>query len=77
MLSDYCKKAADQYVIKVGDVVKLIAHLDNKLNYILDCRNRQLYLPLGMKLTEIHLTGTKNILILALKKNNAANGFDF
>ena len=68
MLSEYFKKAADEYVIKVSDVVKLIPHLGNKLNYILDCRNRQLYLPLGMKLTEIHLTGTKNILILTLKK---------
>ena len=54
MLSDYCKKAADEYVIKVSDVMKLIPHLGNKLNYILDCRNRQLYLSLGMKLTEIH-----------------------
>ena len=54
MLSDYCKKAADEYVIKVSDVMKLIPHLGNKLNYILDCRNRQLYFSLGMKLTEIH-----------------------
>ena len=68
MLSDYCKKAADEYVIKVSDVVKIIPHLGNKLNYILDCRNCQLYLSLGMKLSEIRLTGTKNILILTLKK---------
>ena len=79
MLSDCCKKAViKEYVIKVSDVVKLIPHLGNKLNYILDCRYRQLYLPLGMKVTEMHLTETKNILILTLKKTkNAANGFDF
>ena len=54
MLSDYCKKIADEYEIKVGDVKKLIPNLGNKTNYVLHYRNLQLYLPLGMKLTKIH-----------------------
>ena len=54
MLSDYCKKIADEYEIKVGDVEKLIPNLGNKSNYVLHYRNLQLYLSLGMKLTKIH-----------------------
>ena len=54
MLSDYCKKIADEYEIKVGDVKKLIPNLGNKTNYVLHYRNLQLYLSLGMKLTKIH-----------------------
>ena len=54
MLSDYCKKIADEYEIKVGDVKKLIPNLVNKTNYVLHYRNLQLYLSLGMKLTKIH-----------------------
>ena len=52
MLSDYCKKIADEYEIKVGDVKKLIPNLGNKTNYVLHYRNLQLYLSLGMKLTK-------------------------
>ena len=54
MLSDYCKKIADEYEIKVGDVKKLIPNLGNKTNYVVHYRNLQLYLSLGMKLTKIH-----------------------
>ena len=54
MLSKYCKKIADEYEIKVGDVKKLISNLGNKTNYVLHYRNLQLYLSLGMKLTKIH-----------------------
>ena len=54
MLSDYCKKIADKYEIKVGDVKKLIPNLGNKTNYVLHYRNLQFYLNLGMKLTKIH-----------------------
>ena len=54
MLSDYCKKIADEYEIKVGDVKKLIPHLGKKTNYLLYYKNLQLYLSLGMKLTKIH-----------------------
>ena len=54
MLSDYYKKIADEYGIKVGDVEKLVPNLDNETNYVLHYRNLQLYLSLGMKLTKIH-----------------------
>ena len=54
MLSKYCKKIADKYGIKVGDVKKLIANLGNKTNYVVHYRNLQLCLSLGMKLTKIH-----------------------
>ena len=54
MLSNCCKKNADKYEIKVGDVKKLIPNLDSKTNYVIHYRNLQLYLSLGMKLTKIH-----------------------
>ena len=54
MLSKYCKKIADKYKIKVGDVKKIIPNLGNKTNYVVYYRNLQLYLSLGMKLTKIH-----------------------
>ena len=34
MLSDYCKKIANEYRIKDGDVIKLIPNLGNKTNYV-------------------------------------------
>ena len=54
MLSKYCKKIADKYEIKVGDVKTLIQNLGNKTKYVLHFKNLQLYLSLGMKLTKIH-----------------------
>ena len=54
MLSNYCKKIADKYEIKVGDVKQLIPNLGDKTNYVVHYRNLQLYFPLGMKLTKIH-----------------------
>ena len=54
MLSKYCKKIADKYKIKVGDVKKLIPNLGSKTNYVVHFRNLQLYLSLGIKLTKIH-----------------------
>ena len=54
MLLGYCKKIADKYQIKVGDVKKLIPNLGNKIKYVLHYRNLQLYLSLGMRLTKIH-----------------------
>ena len=54
MLSDYCKKIADEYEIKVGDVKELIPNLGSKINYVLHHRNLELYLSLGMKLTKTH-----------------------
>ena len=53
-LLKYCKKIANKYEIKVGDVKKLIPNLDNKTNYVAHYRNLQLYLSSGMKLTKIH-----------------------
>ena len=54
MLSKYCKKNADKYDIKIGDVKKLIPNLRNKTKYVLHYKNLQLYLFLGMKLVKIH-----------------------
>ena len=54
MLSHYCKKVANEYGIKVGDVMKLIPNFGDKTNYVLHYRNLQLYLSLGMKLIKIH-----------------------
>ena len=48
------KKITDKYNIKVGDVKKLIPNLGNETNYVVHCRNHQLYLTLGIKLTKIH-----------------------
>ena len=84
MLSDYCKKIADEYEIKVGDVKKLIPNLGNKTNYVLHYRNLQLYLSLGMKLTKIHRVlrfkqsdwMKKYIDFNTKKRTNAANSFE-
>ena len=54
MQSDYCKKSADKYEIKFGDVKKSIPNLGNKTNYVLHYRNLQLCLSLGVRLTKIH-----------------------
>ena len=54
MLSKHCKEVADKYEIKVGDVKKLIPNIGNKTKYVLNYRNLQLNLSLGMKLTKIH-----------------------
>ena len=54
MLSKYCKKIANKYQIRVGDVKKLISNFGKKTNYVVHYRNLQLYLSLGMKLTKIH-----------------------
>ena len=45
MLSDYSKKIADEYGIKVGDVMKLIPNLGGKTNNVLHYKNLQ-YLSL-------------------------------
>ena len=50
----YCFNIANEYGIKVGGVYKLVPNLDNKSKYVVHYRILQLYLTLGMKLTEIH-----------------------
>ena len=54
MLSNYCKKIADEYRINVGAVIKLVPNLGNRTDYVFHYRNLQLYLSLEMKLTKIH-----------------------
>ena len=38
MVSKNCKKIADNYEIKVGDVKKLVPNLGNKTNYVVHYR---------------------------------------
>ena len=83
MLSKYCKKIADKYEIKVGDVKKLIPNLGNKTNYVVHYRNLQLYLFLGMKLTKIYRAlkfkqsdWMKKDIDFNNKRMNAANYFE-
>ena len=54
MLSTYCKKIADEYAIKVGNVKNLIPSVGNKTKYVIHHKNLQIYLSLGMELTKIH-----------------------
>ena len=54
MLSSYCLGIAKEYEIKVGEVNKLIPNLKNKEDYIVHCRNLQLYKSLGMKIVKIN-----------------------
>ena len=84
MLSDYCKKIADEYGIKAPDAKKLIPNSGSKTNYVVHYRNLQLYLSLGMKLTKIHRVlkfkqsdwMKKYIDFNTEKRKNAANDFE-
>ena len=84
MLSNYCKKIADKYGTKVGDVKKLIPNLGNKTNFVLHYKNLQFSLSLGMKLTKIHRVlkfmqshwMKKYIDFNTEKRTNAANSFE-
>ena len=63
ILSKYCKDIVDRYNIKVGGVRKLIPNLNNRIRHVVHYRNLIYYLPLGMKLIEVHR-------ILAFKQKN-------
>ena len=84
MLPAYCKKITDKYDIKVGDVERLIPHLDNKVKYVVHYINLQLYLSLGIKLTKIHRilqfkksdSMKRYIDFNTEKRKNAANNFE-
>ena len=81
ILSNYCKKIADEHRIKVGDVKKLIPNLGNKTNYVLHYRDLQLYLSLGMELIKIQKfkmsDWTKKYIDFNTKKRtNAVNSFE-
>ena len=54
MLPKYYYNIANEYEIKVGGVNELVPNLGNKSKDVVQYRNLQLYLPLGMKLTKIH-----------------------
>ena len=54
MLSGYCKKIAEKYKISIGLLSKLIPTLRDKKEYVLHCRNLQLYLDLGLKIKKIY-----------------------
>ena len=54
MLSSYCSGIAKDYGIKVGEVNKLIPNLKDKSNYIIHCRNLQMYKFLGIEVVKIH-----------------------
>ena len=80
ILSNYCKKIADEHRIKVGDVKKLIPNLGNKTNYVLHYRDLQLYLSLGMELIKIQKFKMsdwtkKYIDFNTEKRTNAVNSF--
>ena len=52
--SKYCSDIADEYGIKIGGVNNLVPNLGNKSKYIVQHRNLQLYLSLGIKLTKVY-----------------------
>ena len=84
MLSNYCKKIADEHEIKVGEVKKLIPNLGSKTNYVVHYRNVQLRLSLGMKLIKIYKVlkfkrsdrMKKYIDFNTERRKNAANDFE-
>ena len=53
-LSEYCKRISEKYGISTGLVSKLIPTLGKKEKYVLHYRNLQLYIDLGLKVTNVH-----------------------
>ena len=54
MLSEYCKTIAEKYNISIGLVRKLIPMLKDKKEYVLNYRNLQIYMALGLKVNKVH-----------------------
>ena len=54
ILSKYCSSIGNKYDIKIGGINKLVQNLGSKSKYVLQCRNLQLYLSLGIKLFIFH-----------------------
>ena len=54
ILSKYSSYIASKYDIKIGGVNKLVPNLGYESKYIFHYKNLQLYLSLGIKLTNIH-----------------------
>ena len=53
MLSNYCSNIANKYGIKNGAFNKIVTNLGNKSKYVLQYKNLQLNLSLGIKVTEV------------------------
>ena len=68
MLSKYCSDNADQYGIKVGVVKKLVSNLKDKIKYVVNYKNLEYYLSVGMKLVKIHK-------ILSFKQSNCLKSY--
>ena len=54
MLSPYAKQLLEELELKGTSTEKLIPNLNQKEKYVVDYRNLELYLFLGMRLTRIH-----------------------
>ena len=84
MLSEYCKRIATKYNISTGLVSKLIPTLSNKEKNVLNYRNLQLYLDLGLKINKVHRVLEFNqspwlkqyIQFNTLKRTQAKNSFE-
>ena len=83
-MSNYCRNIANEYEIKIGGIHKLVPNVGNKSKYVVYYKNLQLYLSLGMKLTNVHKILKfkqfdwlkKYIDFNKNKSKNAANSFE-